>query len=167
MSAVPVSAAGCSTHLQSSILPTLEQIWTWAFIAQEGTTAALHHERSEDSPQSVFPTSLYVVKPSAEPRLTAQVSSSILSREAGERHLNSLRLKREMSWWTGDCGFVLTQELLGQSATSQMCSGFINCAPPAINSLRGDKHASKGLFYFWFGLKIYTLLTETCWQIFL
>lgn len=159
MSAAPVSAAGCSTHLQSNILLTLEQSWTRAFIAQESTTAALHHEGSKDSSQCVFPTLLYIIKPSAEPRLTPQVSSSVLSREAGERHLNSLKLKREMSWWTGDCGFVLTQELLGQSATSQMRSGFMNCASPAINSFQGDKDTSKGLFYFWFELEIYLLFS--------
>lgn len=149
MSAAPVSAAGCSSHLQSNILLTLEQSWTRAFIAQESTTAALHHKGSKDSSQCVFPTLLYIIKPSAEPRLTPQVSSSVLSREAGERHLNSLKLKREMSWWTGDCGFVLTQELLGQSATSQMRSGFMNCASPAINSFQGDKDTSKGLFLVW------------------
>lgn len=68
-----------------------------AFIAQEGATAALRDEGSEDSFQSVFLTSLYFLKHSAKPRLTPQVSSLILSREAEERHLNSLRLKREMS----------------------------------------------------------------------
>lgn len=38
----------------------------------------------------------------------------------------------------------------------------------AINSFQGDKDASKLFFfnYFWFELKTYILVNETCWQIF-
>lgn len=46
-----------------------------------------------------------------------------------------------------------------------MCSCFMNHDSLAINSFQEDKDASKD-FYFWFELKTYILVSETCWQIF-
>lgn len=57
----------------------------------------------------------------------------------------------------------LIQEPLGKSAMSQMCSCFMNHDSLAINSFQEDKDASKVFyFYFWFELKIYILVSETC-----
>lgn len=44
-----------------------------------------------------------------------------------------------------------------------MCSCFMNHDSPAINSFQEDQAASKVFyFYFWFELKIYILVSETC-----